>query len=321
MDHSGCLPETIAAVRPARVLASANGVKALAAHFGDLGCPVEAVADGQSVSLGGLDAMFVETRMLHWPDSMFCYLAGENVLFSQDGFGMHLASCERFADEIPGPVLRQEAAKYFANILLPFAPFVLKTLTRYRDLGLTVDIIAPDHGPVYRMDLDWILSLYAAWAAQEPTRKAVVVYDTMWESDAVMARAVAEGLSAGGAGPVRVLPMRAAHRSDVATEILDAGALVAGSPTLNRTLFPTMADVFSYLEGLRPQNLVGAAFGSYGWSGEGVDRVADALKAIGVDIVAGPVKVRYRPTAEDLGNCRAMGREVAEALVGRVGSG
>lgn len=316
MDHTGCLPEVVEAVRPSRVLASKNGKKALQAHF-HLDAGIEAVEDGQALSLGRTEATFVETRMLHWPDSMMTYLSGEQVLFSQDGFGMHLASTERYADELPRDIVRHELAKYYANILLPFSKLVTKAVAALREMNLPLAMIAPDHGPIHRENPTWVLDAWARWAEQRPTRKAVVVYDTMWHSTEAMARAVAEGLLEGGATSVRVCPLAASHRSDVATEVLEAGALVVGSPTLNSTVFPTVADCLTYLEGLAPQNLVGAAFGSYGWNGKALGRLEEWLDAMGVERVADSVSLQYVPDEEGLARCRALGRQVGEAVARR----
>jgi flavorubredoxin len=316
MDHTGSLPRAIAQMRPRRVLASKKGAEALGAHFNDLGAPVEVVAPDSTLDLGGVRARFVETRMLHWPDSMFTLLEDDGVLFSQDAFGMHLAATARFADEIPADVLEREAAKYYANILLPFSSHVTKLLGRVTEMGLAPKIIAPDHGPIFRDDLSWPLERYGRWARQEPTKKAVVVFDTMWRSTATMARAIEEGLRLGGADPVAVMALSSSHRSDVATEVLDAGALIVGSPTLNNQLYPSVADVLTYLAGLKPKNLVGAAFGSYGWSGEAVARVEEHLDKMKVERVAESVKVVYVPGAGTLEKCRDLGLAVAKRLVG-----
>ena len=318
MDHSGSLPETIEAVKPEKVFASANGVRALEAHF-HLGGGIEAVKNGSTLSLGNMNVTFVETKMLHWPDSMVSYLAEEKILFSQDAFGQHLASETLWADEVPKEILLEEAVKYYANILLPFSPLVAKTVPALKAMNLALEVLAPDHGPLYRKRLGWILDLYERWAEQKPTRKALVVFDTMWKSDALMAEAIAEGLAAGGARPVKVLPLHSSPRSDVATEILEAGALVVGSPTINNQIFPTMADVLCYLEGLKPKNLVGAAFGSYGWSGEAVGKLEEWLQRMGVRLVAEGVKVRNVPDGKALAACRTLGETVARKLVETVG--
>jgi flavorubredoxin len=312
MDHSGCLPEVIQAVKPEKVFASVMGANALAEHF-HLDREIVAVKDGESINLGNMNVSFVETRMLHWPDSMFTYLAEDGVLFSQDAFSMHLASSERFDDEISDDILDYEAARYFANILLPLSSAVVKCLEKMRSLDITMRIVATDHGPIWRKDVNRIVELYSRWAAQKPTKKAVVAYDTMWQSTAMMARAIGEGLKAGGAD-AKLMPLRACHRSDVATEILDAGALLVGTPTLNNNLFPTVADALTYLKGLKPRNLIGAAFGSYGWSGEAVGQVEDVLRGMKVELVGESIKAKYVPDDEALARCYSQGMLVAEKL-------
>ncbi len=194
MDHSGCLAEVIDLIKPEKVFASALGIKALKDIFHDEH-EITAVKEGESLSLGDMELNFMETRMIHWPDSMFSYLAQDQVLFSQDAFGLHLASLERFDDEIPAATLEYEAATYYANIVLPYSPVVLKALEKVKAKGWEIKYFAPDHGPVWRKDLGIIVELYQKWAAQKPTAKAVVVYATMWHSTEKMARAVAAGIT------------------------------------------------------------------------------------------------------------------------------
>jgi flavorubredoxin len=312
MDHSGSLPEIIKEVSPEKVFASQMGVKALHDHFATED-EIIAVKDGEELSLGNMSIIFMETRMLHWPDSMFSYLKENKLLFSQDAFGMHLASAERFADEIKKDIIEYEAATYYGNILLPYSPLILKLLDKVAVSGLDIRIVAPDHGPVWRKDLSWILGLYRTWAEQKPTTKAVVLYDTMWHSTEHMARSIEEGLIAGGAR-VKVMSMGAFHRSDVAYEVLDAGALIVGSPTLNNNMLPSMADVLTYLKGLRPINLIGAAFGSYGWSAESVKQIQGILAEMKVDLVGEPIKAKYVPDKDTLLKCFELGKAVAERL-------
>jgi flavorubredoxin len=309
MDHSGSLVEVVKAVQPEKVFASSMGSKALKEHF-QLDREIEAVKDGESLSLGNLSLTFLETRMLHWPDNMFSYLAEEKLLFSQDAFGMHLATSERFADEIDESILQYEGAKYFANILLPMSALVTKLLQKVSELNLPIDIIACDHGPIWRQDLDKIISWYGDWAQQKPTNKAVVAFDTMWFSTAKMAEAIAEGLMAGGAQP-KLMPLKSNHRSNVATEILDAGALLVGSPTLNNNMYPTVADLLTYLKGLKPKNLVGAAFGSYGWSGEAVGQVRGMMEEMKIEMVGEGLRIKFVPDDNALSQCHDLGLRVA----------
>ncbi|MRR35546.1 FprA family A-type flavoprotein [bacterium] len=314
MDHSGCLAEVIREVQPEKVFASVMGAKALQEHF-SIDHEIIPVKDGTELSLGNLTLAFTETRMLHWPDSMFSYLKEEKLLFSQDAFGMHLASSERFADEVDRSILDYEAATYFANILLPYAPLILNLLEKVQKAGIPIDIIAPDHGPIWRSDLGRIIAQYGDWAQQKPKNKAVVLYHTMWHSTEHMARAIEEGLLSGGT-TVKVMSMGSYHRSDVAYEVLDAGALVAGSSTLNNNMLPAMADVLTYLKGLKPKNLIGGAFGSYGWSGEAADHIRDIMTAMKIDLVGEPVKGKYVPTEDVLAACFDMGKAISAKLGG-----
>ncbi|MGB5218656.1 MAG: FprA family A-type flavoprotein [Smithella sp.] len=316
MDHSGCLPEVIDLIKPEKVFASAVGVKTLQEllHHRHEIIPVK---DGEALSLGNMNLTFMETRMIHWPDSMFTYLAKDELLFSQDAFGMHLATQERFADEIPAATLEYEGATYYANIILPYSPVVLKALEKVASAGLKIKVIAPDHGPVWRKDIGWIIDLYKKWATQKPTAKAVVVYATMWHSTEKMARAISESLSQSGV-KVKLLSMNETHRSEVVYEVLDAGALIVGSPTLNNNILPQMADVMTYLKGLKPANKIGAAFGSFGWSGESVKNLEAMLKEMKVDVVAESIAVKNAPGDDVLEKCHDLGKKVAKILLKRI---
>lgn len=314
MDHSGLLPEMIELTNPEKVFASVMGAKALSDHFG-ADFKVTPVKDNEVLELGNFHFRFVEARMLHWPDSMFTFFEEDGIFFSNDVFGMHLASSDRFDDDF-GPcaeVLDYELAKYYANIIMPYAQFVLKGLDKLEELKLPIKLIATDHGPIWRGDLKKPFQLYREWSSQKCLKKAVVVYDTMWESTGKMARAVSEGLIAGGLR-TKVMPLACSHRSDVATEILDAGALVIGSPILNGQIFPTVADVLTYLKGLKPMNLIGASIGSYGWKSDINTQLNKHLDEMGVKIVSEGVKAKYVPDSNDLKDCYDLGLEIAKQV-------
>ncbi|MHB9097482.1 MAG: FprA family A-type flavoprotein [Syntrophales bacterium] len=316
MDHSGSLPAVIEAVMPEKVFASAVGAKTLKEHF-SIPAEITAGKDGETLSLGNRSLTFLETRMLHWPYSMFSYLNEEKLLFSQDAFGMHYASLERFDDQIDPAILAYEAATYYANIILPYSPLVAKLLEKVTAAGLSFQMIAPDHGPIWRKDIGGIIERYGRWAAQKPTAKAVVVYATMWHSTEKMARAISEGLAAGGL-TVKLMSMDKVHRSDVVYELLCAGALAVGSPTLNNNMLPNMADIMTYLRGLKPRNLVGAAFGSYGWSGEAVPQIEEVLTGMKVEIAGEGIRTKNVPDAEVLARCYDLGKAMAQKVRSRL---
>ena len=313
MDHSGALPAVVAEIEPSRVVASPMGVKALNAHFA-VGMDIDPVKTGDKLDLGGLTLSFIETRMLHWPDSMFSYLEEEGVLFSQDAFGMHLATADIFVDQNDMSTVRWECEKYYANILMPYSNKVKGLLADVAETGLSPKIIASDHGPIWRgKDIATALEWYAEWAEDAPSRKAVVIHDTMWGATAKMAAAICDGLKSGGSEVVS-LPLASSSRSDVATEILGAGAVLVGSPTINNQIFPSLADTMTYVKGLKPKNLIGAAFGAYGWSGEAVKQLNAILEEMKVELVSEGIRAFYTPTEEVLEQCFELGAEVAAKL-------
>jgi flavorubredoxin len=317
MDHSGSLPRFLHSFPGKTLVASQKGQDALGRHF-HWNQEITVVKTGDRIDLGNNGISFVEAPMLHWPDSMFTFLEKQGVLFTNDGFGMHLASAERFSDQIDPSLLKYEAAKYFANILLPFAPMVSRQIEKLPSFNLDIKMIAPDHGPVFRKDFEKIVQWYAEWAEQKPGNKAVILYDTMWQSTEKMARAVCDGLVEGGA-TVQIMPLAGSHRSDVATEMLDAGALLVGSPTMNNQIYPTVAEAMTYLKGLKRQHLVGAAFGSYGWSGQATKQLDVLLDEMKIERVQDNLSCQYVPSSDDLTACRALGLACAEKMKNNVG--
>ncbi|NSW87623.1 MAG: flavodoxin domain-containing protein [Syntrophobacteraceae bacterium] len=313
MDHSGALPEVIEVLRPERIVCSPAGKKALMDHYHREDWPFEVVETGQELSLGKRTLQFLETRMLHWPDSMMSYIEEDRLLISSDGFGQHWATSERFDDEVNQEELLAHAAKYYANILLLFSPLVQKLIAKVQELGLQIDMIAPDHGLIWRSDPGRIIQAYNSWSLQESREKALIIYDTMWQSTEKMAFAIAEGLNQEGAA-FKLLNLKLNHRSDIMTEVLDAKAIVFGSSTINNGMMPSMADVLCYMKGLRPIGKLGVAFGSYGWSGEAVKHITDVLTEMKFKVLNGGLRVRFAPTPEDLEKCVDLGRQIGKEV-------
>ena len=317
MDHSGALPQAVNYIQPDEVYVSDMGFKDITAQF-HCDLKLTTVKTGDRINLGGDTISFVEARMLHWPDSMFSYLEKENILFTNDVFGMHYATSKLFDDENEERLWLYEAEKYYANIVLPYSDIVLRFLAQVQKMGLAPRMIAPDHGFIWRKDPSKIVNLYAKWATQAPKNKALVVYDTMWGSTEKMANYITDGLRAGGT-EVKQLSMHSNHRSDVATELLDSSALIIGSPVLNSQIFPAMADVLCYLKGLRKKGLVGAAFGSYGWNGAPIDELTKMLEGMNVQIIAPAVKSPFVPDEKVKQACRELGLSVSRKLAEKLG--
>ena len=312
MDHSGGLARVMHRIGEDKpVYCSKAGHKNLTKHFQQK-WNYHPVEDGGQLNLGKKNLVFMETRMVHWPDSMFTYAKEDKILFSSDGFGQHYAGLERFDDEI-GDAIMPHAKKYFANILLLYAPLILKLVQKVQAMGLPIDMILPDHGIMWRKDPMKIVKAYVEWSEQKPKRKALVIYDTMWHSTQSMAEAIVEELGQQGV-EARPMHLRTSHRSDILTEVVDAGALLIGSPTLNNNLFPTVSDILTYLKGLKPLNKVGAAFGSYGWSGEAVKLITKEMEEMKFKVVDPGVRVQFVPDQEALEACRELARKVAKEL-------
>lgn len=315
-DHSGAIVSAIEAIHPEKVFASPLGEKALRAYYGaDLDLTV--VKTGESVKLGKGTFSFIETKMLHWPDSMVTYLDTAKMLFSQDAFGMHLAGSKLWADEYPEFVLDYEGRKYFANILNVQSAKVLDLLNALPGLNLDIAVIAPDHGPLWRKNLGWILDLYRDCAEQKPAPRALVAYSTMWHSTEKLANAIADGIRSTDV-MVEVADLAVNDRSAIMTEVARSGALAFGAPTMNNQMFPAMADVLTYIKGLRPKNKLGLAFGSFGWSGEGAKQIAAELEAMNIPQPVPMFQVKYMPTEADLEKAFESGAALGRALLASV---
>jgi len=314
MDHSGCLPEIMDIIKPEKVFCSPMGKKAIIEHFHREDWPYEVVKSGSEVSLGKRTIHFLETRMLHWPDSMFSYIKEDGILFSSDAFGQHYATSERFDDEVPLSEVMNESAKYYANILYLFAPLIRKLLKSVGDMNLELNMIAPDHGVIWRTHQDKILEAYDKWSRNEAEQKALVIYDSMWHSTEKMAHAVGAGLKEVGVS-TNMVNLQVHHRSDVMTQVLGAKAVVLGSSTLNNGLLPRMAGFLMYMRGLKPTNKFGASFGSFGWSGEAVSLMNTALEDMKIDVIEDGLKMKYVPKEEKLEECVEMGRRIGRKVL------
>lgn len=304
MDHSGAVPAVMkAAPKAVLVTSSPNGLKGLKAHYGDNFNFMEVKA-GESLSLGKRNLTFVQTPMLHWPDNMVTYCPEEKILFSNDAFGQHFTSSKHFDDEVDLTRVMIEAQGYYANILMPFTAQTKKALSVVD--GLDIDIIAPSHGVVWRTYSKEIIEQYHFFSDANTEDVALVIYDSMWHSTEAIAHSITEGFSRRGTS-VELLDLKENALSDIITKVLTARYLVVGSPTLNNNILPNVAALLAYLKGLAPKGKKGFAFGSYGWGGQSIGIVNQALEEIGVEIILDPIKINYIPSKEQL-------RKIEEAI-------
>ena len=314
MDHSGGLPALAEIAPKATIVTGApKGLQGLRAHYGD-GLNLVGVKTGDTLEIGKRTLAFVQTPMVHWPDSMVTYDEYDQILFSNDAFGQHYASSKRFDDEVGLPEVLVQAQKYYANIVMPYSRHVVKALGVLG--GLDIDMIAPSHGVIWRSHVAEILETYARWSSLEPEDYAIVVYDSMWHTTETMAREIVEAFVECGV-PARLFDLKANHISDIMTEMLSAKYVAVGSPTLNNGMMPTVAAFLCYLKGLSPKGgwagRVGIPFGSYGWGTNGPDEVAAQLEACGFGMPLGTLSHQWVEDEEHLGQLqdaivRAVGR-------------
>jgi len=308
-DHAGALPRVMEALPAATLICDKKCQAALAKYFDTSGWKTRLVATGDAISLGKRTLQFIETPMVHWPESMCTYVPEEKLLFSMDGFGQHYASSGRFDDEVPLCTVMEEAKTYYANIVMPYGKQVAAVLQQAGKLD--IEMIAPSHGVIWRSHVGDIVEAYRNWCVCRPVPKVLVVYDTMWDSTGRMARAIHQGASLPGVGAV-LLHIRRSNLTQIAAEVIDAATVAFGSPTLNRGMMPAAGAALTYLEGLRPVGKAGFAFGSYGWGKGGPEAVNECLEAMNWGILRQPLKAQYRPTAEVLRECRKAGKMLAE---------
>jgi flavorubredoxin len=305
-DHSGSLPEIMEIAAKATLVTSPNGEKGLKAHFQE-DWNYQIVKSGDVLNIGKRNLTFVQTPMVHWPDNMVTYLGEDKILFSNDAFGQHIASTERFDDELPLGVVLEEARKYYANIVLPYGGQVQKALGILGELD--VEVIATSHGLIWRSNIPAILSEYQKWSTNATEKKAVIVYDTMWNATEIIAESIRDVFEKKRYN-VRFMDLKNNHISDIMTEVITAKYICVGSPTLNNNLMPSVAGFLTYLKGLTPKDRIGLAFGSYGWSGQSIGQVEQYLKDCGFETLEN-IRIQYIPEEDQL-------EEMKEKLEGSI---
>jgi flavorubredoxin len=291
MDHSGGLPRLADICRNATFVASPNGVRGLGEHYKGL-AGFRAVDNAEEIDTGSMKLKFLHAKMVHWPDSMATYIPEKGFLFSNDAFGQHIASARRYDRDIGWHLIKEEAAKYYANIVLPYGNQVSSVLESLKDLEIRT--IAPSHGMIWTENIQGIVEQYRKWSSNDTDEEVVIVYDSMWGSTAKMALTLSDVFERKGVTPY-VFDLSASHISDVMTRVLSARYVCVGSPTLNNNMMPSVAAFLTYMKGLAPRGRRGLAFGSYGWGGQSVKQIEEILAGSGFEIMTEGIRIKYVP--------------------------
>jgi flavorubredoxin len=311
-DHGGSLGYIMEQIPGTPIYCTKNGADIIKRHF-HKDWNFQIVKTGDTIKTGEYELAFVEMQMLHWPDSMLTYVKGANVALSSDAFGQHYAPLSLFNDEVDECELYQEALKYYANILTPYSPLILKKIDQIKAMNLPIDMIAPSHGVIWRKDPLQIIDKYYEWASEYNEDTAVIVYDTMYNATKYMAEAIGEGLAKKGVS-YKLFNNSTTDQSDLLTEIFKAKGVIIGSCTVNNTVLRSVSALLDEIKGHKFKGKVGAAFGSYGWSGEAHKIISEHLDKAGVRILQDPISFRYRPEESELEQCVKFGESFAEKM-------
>ncbi len=316
-DHVTSIDRIMAAAPAATIYITERGKKGLARFFDLSGWRIKTVKTGDELKIGKKTILFVETPMLHWPDSMVSYVEGDGVLFSQDAFGQHIASSAHFDDEFVASAslaeLDDAVIDYYANILMPFGALIKAKIAELTKMKLELQVIAPDHGIIWRHGPERIVQMYLDMAEGKARQSVAVIYDTMWQSTEYMTQAIVRGIRDAGM-ECKAIKLRATPMSVAVKEFWKARGALIGSPTLNNIPFPTTTQFLTYLRGLRAKNRIVGAYGSFGWSGGAVREIYETIKQMGLEVYEPGVEVMYRPSLEDEQRCYEFGAAFAEKV-------
>ncbi|HNQ46529.1 MAG TPA: FprA family A-type flavoprotein [Syntrophorhabdus sp.] len=316
-DHVSGISEIMSVMPQAVIYISERGKKGLERYADTTGWTIKIVKSGDSLNIGKYTLSFLETPMLHWPDSMVTYIKEAKLLISQDAFGQHLATAQRFDDEFLSChslfELEDAVKDYYANILMPFGQLIKAKLAEIVKLGLEIDMIAPDHGIIWRENPGRILQMYSDMADGKADLAVSIIYDTMWHSTEIMIFPIMEGIKDEGV-PCNVIKLRATPTSVAVKEFWKSRATLIGTPTINNVMFPSVAEFLYHLGGLRPKNRLMGAFGSFGWGGGGVKEATESIKKTGLEIIEPGLQIMYKPTDEDKAKCYEFGKDFARKV-------
>lgn len=314
VDHSGSLPALMKKIPDTPIYCTANAVKSLKGQYHEE-WNFNIVKTGDVLELGnGKQLVFLEMRMLHWPDSMACFMTGDNILFSNDAFGQHYATERLFNDLVDQCDLYKEALKYFANIITPFNPILRKKLEEIISLNLTIEIIATSHGVIWRDNPMNIIEKYSLWANDYKENQITIIYETMWNGTKMLAEKIAEGIRLKDRNVVvMVYNLAKCDQNDLIADIFKSKTVVIGSPTVSNNIMHSMAGFLHLVSSMKFKGKKATAFGCYGWSGESVKVINDILSKAGFEIIGDGFKNQWNPDNEAISQALEFGKLIADA--------
>lgn len=314
VDHSGALPELMKHIPDTPIYCTENAVKSLKGQYHQ-DWNFQVVKTGDTLDIGnGKELMFVEMKMLHWPDSMATYMTGDAILFSNDAFGQHYATEMLFNDLVDTCDLYSEAIKYYANILAPFNPILRRKLDEVLALDLPIDVIATSHGVIWRDNPMQIVEKYSEWANDYQENQITIIYDTMWNGTKELAERIGEGISLEDKEvTIKLCNLAKSDLNDVTTEVFKSKAIAVGSPTMGNTILHSVAGFIHYVKSMKFKHKKAAAFGCYGWSGEAVRLINERMADAGFEIIGEGYRNQWNPDEDAKKSAIEFGKQIARA--------
>lgn len=314
-DHAGCMERILELAPNAKVLGSSTALtflKEIVNHpFAS-----QAVTEADQIDLGGLTLTFLSVPFLHWPDSMYTYIPELKALFSCDSFGCHYADDRVFNDLIEGD-FTDAYLYYFTHIIGPFKrPFMTKALDKIA--ALDIQFIGNGHGPVLRSNIQKYLDMYREWCAPQPKngKDVVIAYVSAYGYTRSLAEAIAKGVQEAGVN-VKVFDLVTDSAEEAKAAIADADGFLLGSPTLVGDALPPIYEMMMGLNPIIHRGKFAGAFGSYGWSGEAVPNLVARMQQLKLSMPLEGMKIRFKPTQQDLDNAVSYGKQFAEAVLAK----
>jgi anaerobic nitric oxide reductase flavorubredoxin len=312
-DHSGALGALLDIIPGTPVYCTENGLKSLTGLYHHKDWNLIPVKTGDKIDVGnGKELIFIQAAMIHWPDSMFCYLTGDNILFSNDAFGQHYCSELLFNDLVDQGELWAEAYKYYANIITPFSHLVARKLEEISEMGIKLDLICPSHGVIWRDNPAQIIDKYAEFAAGYQENQITVIYDSMYHGTSTIAENIVKGITQ--EDPlvnVKLFSASSTAISDLITEIFKSKAILLGSPTVHNSVLYTIAGLLDFINGMKFKGKKAAGFGTYGWRDLSPKLITNSLKEAGFEIIMEPISANWRPDEHLQVQCQEYGRKFA----------
>lgn len=304
-DHSGSLPDMLGRYPMAKLVTNKKGQDMLLPLLDIPSDKIQLIEDRQTLSLGDKTLQFIFAPWVHWPETMFTYLVEDQLLFSCDLFGAHLASSEVYASKNQNSI--QEAKRYYAEIMMPFGGRIVKHLETLKDFQ--IKIIAPSHGPVYD-NPEEILKAYHKWVSGDLKNEVVIIYVTMHGSTEKLVFRLADELVRKDI-PVSPYNTVTASLGDLALSLVDAKTVIIASPAYLMGLHPNIVLAAYILNTLRPRTKYVGVIGSFGWGNKMVNQLTEMLKDLKVEYLP-PLLVKGDPGQEEQEQIETLAGEILQ---------